>query len=57
MFAIVVATYFGILYFKDFRAGLYTKVLPVLGEKGLNGLSCSSLSITKDEAYQTIKQF
>jgi hypothetical protein len=44
--AIVALTFFVILFFKEYRSTLYADVLPVLAEKGLKGLSCSTRSIT-----------
>jgi len=31
MVAIIACTYFGVLYYKDFRSSMFAKVLPVLG--------------------------
>ena len=56
MLMIVAMTYFGVLYFKEYRSKLFAKILPVLGEKGLKGLSCASMTNTKEEAYKTLNQ-
>ena len=54
MILIVVATFFGILEFKEYRSSVYREILPILGELGPKGLSCPSMKVTKEQALSTM---
>ena len=50
-------TLFAIVQFKKFRQQEIGLILPMLGEKGLKGISCQAQVISKQEAYSKEKDF
>lgn len=53
--AIVISTYFMIYAFKQYRSELYTEILPILGEVGVQGLNCQSTNFDENDVVTTNK--
>ena len=50
-------TLFAIIQFKKYRQSEIGLILPMLGEKGLKGISCQAQVISKQEAFSKEKDF
>ena len=53
--AIVLSTYLLIYAFKQYRSELYTEILPLLGEVGVQGLNCQSTNFDENDVVTTTK--
>lgn len=54
MVLIVVLTFYSLKIYKGERAQIYTKIMPVLGKAGFDGLNCQSLQLTSMDALNSI---
>ena len=47
VFLVIGLTYWSILEFKQYRTREFRRIMPILGDKGIKGINCQAITISK----------